>query len=178
MRITWRSGLPALGMASALLLAGCGGDSTSENSGSIGNPQGLTTSVNTLVGTLTTGPLVGVGSIAAAGGNALGALSHGHGGGVAAAIGARPVMVVKGHGFLKFPMVERGVAKPGRLGTDGRLLTMGDAIDDSYYGTVFAYNPQTQEYEDDLSDAGPANGVRFILYDVVAGQLDLSLIHI
>ena len=171
MRITCRSALPTLGLASALLLAACGG-STDENSGSIGNPQGLTTSVNTLVGTLTVGPLKGVGNVANDGGAALGALSHGHAGGLAAAIGARPVMVVKGHGFFKFPMVQRGVAKPMPLGNDHRLLTMGDAIDDSYYGKVFAYNTQTGEYEDDGTDAGPVNGVRFILYDVVGGQLD------
>jgi hypothetical protein len=49
---------------------------------------------------------------------------------------------------------------------------MGDAIDDSYYTTVFAYNPTTQQYEDDGTNAGPANGVRFVLYDVVGGSID------
>jgi hypothetical protein len=173
MRITWRSGLPALGMASALLLAACG-SSTDENSGSIGNPQGLSADVTGLVGTLTAGPLIGVNNVGGLAGNALSQLSRGHGGIIAAAIGARPSLVVKGHGFIKMPMVQGGTVRPRPMGSDGRILTMGDAIDDSYYGTVFAYNPQTGEYEDDLSGAGPANGVRFIVYDAdpQTGQID------
>ena len=50
---------------------------------------------------------------------------------------------------------------------------MGDAIDDSYYTTVFTYNPsRPSNTEDDGTNAGPANGVRFVLYDVVGGSID------
>ena len=50
--------------------------------------------------------------------------------------------------------------------------SMGDAIDDNFYRNVYEYNPTTQQYEDNGSDSGPAHGVRFVLYGVVAGTLD------
>ena len=170
MKVLRRSGLATLALASAVALASCSSDSSGPSSGSINDPQGLQTDVNGLVGTLSAGPLIGVGNIGNFGGSALDALSRGHGAGMQAILGARPTIVLSGHGYFKIPRLESGARRTHPISTDGHIVTMGDAIDDSYYTTVFAYNPTTQQYEDDGTNAGPANGVRFVLYDVVGGR--------
>ncbi len=173
MKVIRRSGLATLALASVVALASCSSDSSGPSgSGSINDPQGLQTDVNGLVGTLSAGPLIGVGNIGNFGGSALDALSRGHGAGMQAILGARPTIVLSGHGYFKIPRLEAGVRPTHPIGSDGHIVTMGDAIDDSYYTTVFAYNPTTQQYEDDGTNAGPANGVRFVLYDVVGGSID------
>ena len=64
MMVLRRSGLATLALASVVALASCGSDSSGPSgSGSINDPQGLQTDVNGLVGTLTVGPLIGVGNI-------------------------------------------------------------------------------------------------------------------
>jgi hypothetical protein len=173
MKVIRRSGLATLALASVVALASCGSDSSGPSgSGSINDPQGLQTDVNGLVGTLSAGPLIGVGNIGNFGGSALDQLSRGHGAGMQAILGARPTIVLSGHGYFKIPRLESGARPTHPIGADGHIVTMGDAIDDSYYTTVFAYNPTTQQYEDDGTNAGPANGVRFVLYDVVGGSID------
>ncbi len=172
MKVLRRSGLATLALASVVALASCSSDSSGPSSGSINDPQGLQTDVNGLVGTLSAGPLIGVGNIGNFGGSALDALSRGHGAGMQAILGARPTIVLSGHGYFKIPRLESGARPTHPISTDGHIVTMGDAIDDSYYTTVFAYNPTTQQYEDDGTNAGPANGVRFVLYDVVGGSID------
>jgi hypothetical protein len=173
MKVIRRSGLATLAVASVVALASCSSDSNGPSgSGSINDPQGLQTDVNGLVGTLSAGPLIGVGNIGNFGGSALDQLSRGHGAGMQAILGARPTIVLSGHGYFKIPRLEAGVRPTHPIGADGHIVTMGDAIDDSYYTTVFTYNPSTQQYEDDGTNAGPANGVRFVLYDVVGGSID------
>jgi len=173
MKVIRRSGLATLALAGVVALASCSSDSSGPSgSGSINDPQGLQTDVNGLVGTLSAGPLIGVGNIGNFGGSALDQLSRGHGAGMQAILGARPTIVLSGHGYFKIPRLEAGVRPTHPIGVDGHIVTMGDAIDDSYYTTVFAYNPGTQQYEDDGTNAGPANGVRFVLYDVVGGSID------
>jgi|GEM_PF-531539 hypothetical protein len=173
MEVIRRSGLATLALAGVLALASCGSDSNGPSgSGSINDPQGLQTDVNGLVGTLTTGPLIGVGNIGNLGGGALDQLSRGHGSGMQAIIGARPTIILSGHGYFKVPRLQAGARPTHPISPDGHLVTMGDAIDDSYYTTVFTYNPTTQQYEDDGTNSGPANGVRFVLYDVVGGSID------
>ena len=173
MKVIRRSGLATLALASVVALASCSSDSNGPSgSGSINDPQGLQTDVNGLVGTLSAGPLIGVGNIGNFGGSALDQLSRGHGAGMQAILGARPTIVLSGHGYFKIPRLEAGARPTHPIAADGHIVTMGDAIDDSYYTTVFAYNPTTQQYEDDGTNAGPANGVRFVLYDVVGGSID------
>jgi hypothetical protein len=173
MKVIRRSGLATLALAGVVALASCDSDSSGPSgSGSINDPQGLQTDVNGLVGTLSAGPLIGVGNIGNFGGSALDQLSRGHGAGMQAILGARPTIVLSGHGYFKIPRLESGARPTHPIGADGHIVTMGDAIDDSYYTTVFAYNPTTQQYEDDGTNAGPANGVRFVLYDVVGGSID------
>jgi hypothetical protein len=173
MKVIRRSGLATLALAGVVALASCSSDSSGPSgSGSINDPQGLQTDVNGLVGTLSAGPLIGVGNIGNFGGSALDQLSRGHGAGMQAILGARPTIVLSGHGYFKIPRLEAGARPTHPIAADGHIVTMGDAIDDSYYTTVFAYNPGTQQYEDDGTNAGPANGVRFVLYDVVGGSID------
>jgi hypothetical protein len=165
MTVIRRFGLAVLALASVVALASCGSDSSGPSgSGSINDPQGLQTDVNGLVGTLSAGPLIGVGNIGNFGGTALDQLSRGHGSGIAAIIGAKPTIVPQGHGYFKIPRLQAGAKSAPPIAADGHIVTMGDAIDDSYYTTVFAYNPQTGEYEDDGTNTGPANGVRFVIY--------------
>jgi hypothetical protein len=173
MKVLRRSGLATLALASVVALASCGSDSNEPSGGgTINNPAGLQTDVTGLVGTLTAGPLIGIGNIGNFGSGALDQLSRGHGSGIAAILGARPTIVLSGHGYFKVPRLVAGAGSTHPIAADGHIVTMGDAIDDSYYTTVFAYNPTTQQYEDDGTNAGPANGVRFVIYDDVGGSID------
>ena len=82
MKVIRRSGLATLAVASVVALASCSSDSSGPSgSGSINDPQGLQTDVNGPVGTLSAGPLIGVGNIGNFGGSALDQLSRGHGAG-------------------------------------------------------------------------------------------------
>jgi hypothetical protein len=171
MKSILRFGLGPATLASVLVLGACGDSNAPEDVG-INDPQALVTSMRGLVASFTAGALVGVGKVTEFGGNALGLLSRGHGSGLAAAVGARPSPVIRRHGMFRVPALQGGTQSIRPQSGDDRLLTQGDAIDDGYYGTVFLFNPQTQAYEDDGSASGPADGVRFLLYDVVANVID------
>ncbi len=169
MSLTLRPVLPASGLALAFLLGACE-DTTAPSRVEIGDPQGLVTSMRGLVGTLTNGPLVGVENVAEFGLNALDVLSRGHGTELSAVLGAQSLLMMGQRDPARSPFRQWDRRFP-RIG--GRQFrSMGDAIDDNFYRNVYEYDPITQQYEDNGSDSGPAHGVRFVLYGVVAGMLD------
>ena len=139
----------AMAVASVLALASCSDSNQPSDSSGFIDPQGLQTEMNGLVAMLTAGPLIGMRNTQIYGATAMDQLSRGHGSGLSAIMGVWPT-----------------------VGGDRHLVTMGDAIDDSYYSTVFVVNPQTFWYEDDGTNSGPANGVRFVLYALNSGAPD------
>jgi hypothetical protein len=166
MSLMLRPFLPASGLALVSLLGACG-DSSGPSEAMIDDPQGLVTSMRDLVGTLTNGPLAGVENVAEFGVGALDVLSRGH--------GPQMVAVLQVGSLVATRPSSRPFAKwaHGLPYLGGRQFhTMSDAIDDRFYRNVYEFNPLTQQYEDNGSDLGPAHGVRFVLYDVVAGTLE------
>jgi hypothetical protein len=153
-----------------VLLLGACGDSSAPNEAEIDDPQGLITSMRDLVGTLTNGPLAGVENVAEFGAGALDVLSRGHGTQIAALLQVGSLVAAEPGDVSTRPFGKWARQLPQLNGR--RFRTMGDAIDDRFYRNVYEFNPITQQYEDNGSELGPANGVRFILYDVVSGALD------
>ena len=161
--------LPASGLALVSLLGACG-DSSGPGEAVIDDPQGLVTSMRDLVGTLTNGPLVGVENVAEFGAGALDVLTRGHGPQMATVLRVGSLVTTGPRDPASRPIAKWAHGLPYVGGRQFR--TMGDAIDDRFYRTVYEFNPLTRQYEDNGSDLGPAHGVRFVLYDVVAGTLD------
>jgi hypothetical protein len=161
--------LPASGLALVSLLGACG-DSSGPSEAVIDDPQGLVTSMRDLVGTLTNGPLVGVENVAEFGAGALDVLTRGHGPQMAAVLQVGSLVPTRLANPASRPIAKWAHGLPQMGGR--RFRPMGDAIDDRFYRTVYQFNPLTRQYEDNGSDLGPAHGVRFVLYDVVAGTLD------
>jgi hypothetical protein len=153
-----------------VFLLGACGDSSAPNEAVIDDPQGLIASMKDLVGTLTNGPLAGVENVAEFGAGALDVLSRDHGTQIAAVLRVGSLLTTGARDMSSRPFGKWARELPQ---VDGRRFhTMGDAIDDRFYRNVYEFNPLTQQYEDNGSEAGPTNGVRFVLYDVVSGALD------
>lgn len=169
MSLMLRPFLPASGLALVSLLGACG-DSSGPSEAVIDDPQGLVTSMRDLVGTLTNGPLVGVENVAEFGAGALDVLTRGHGPQMAAVLQVGSLVPTRLANPASRPIAKWAHGLPQMGGR--RFRPMGDAIDDRFYRTVYEFNPLTRQYEDNGSDLGPAHGVRFVLYDVVAGTLD------
>ena len=169
MSLTLRPVPSASGLALVFLLGACG-DSSAPNEAVIDDPQGLVASMKDLVGTLTNGPLAGVENVAEFGAGALDVLSPGPGTQIAAVLRVASLVTTGTRDMSSRPFGKWAHRLPQ---LDGRQFhTMGDAIDDRFYRNVYEFNPITQQYEDNGSELGPAQGVRFFLYDVVAGALD------
>ena len=169
MSLMLRPFLPASGLALVSLLGACG-DSSGPSEAVIDDPQGLVTSMRGLVGTLTNGPLVGVENVAEFGAGALDVLTRGHGPQMAAVLQVGSLVPTRLGNPASRPIAKWAHELP--LVDGRRFRPMGDAIDDRFYRTIYEFNPLTRQYEDNGSDLGPAHGVRFVLYDVVAGTLD------
>jgi hypothetical protein len=160
MRLTSRGGLLVLGLG--LVLGACSSSTSNNSGGSVPNATQLQSKANAVASAFTAAPMLGLSSIPL---SAFAGLSHG-GGPNLAALSVAPIRMFGKAATLgqRWGTVRQFMSQVRPAGHT--LRTMGDAIDDTKYTTEFAINQVTGAYEDDGTNAGPANGVRYILYAV------------
>jgi len=167
----------ATGLVATAVLSACSsssGGGGNGGGGAITNPAALTTNLNTIVGTINTGAIAGLGSLPTLAGNTLAGLAAGHDGGsmlrtMIATHPGRALQSAQG-GFFHAPVRPWAT---GAVHSQGVRRTQGAVIDAANYTKSYSYDAQTGLYVDDGGNAGPADGVRFTLYaDNGSGGID------
>lgn len=151
-------GLIALAVAvCATALAGCGGDPVSSTPATLSDPAGFSSDVQSLDAPYAAPVLQ---SFAAVGGSSpLAARTTSL---FAAMSPSRPTISLRATGTRKQALAVKAL-KPTFATTP---TGPGSLIPDSLWGRVYVWDPATDEYVEGATTGGPADGVRFTLYEL------------